>query len=459
VWLDDLDAILKRLVERDFIVSREISAFAGSSEYIFAQNMLRDLIYETLLESRRQAYHGRAARWIGEVAGDRSAEYTPMIAEHYEQAGQQDKAAECLRKAGKRALAVCAFTDACRLLEHALSLLPDAAHVERLDASLALADSLVKLAEFPAAQARLEDALHLAQDLGDNAARTEALYQMSQIATHRGDWEAAKSLLAEALPLAREMGACVALAWTLYGLADTYYRTGELEPAQACAEEALALGREMGNGAVERAALNRLATILWVAYGPGSPEFERALHLLEEMHELAQSARDRRMALTALVNLGAMQREIGDHQASLGYMSQALAQAREIGNTIGVIVASLNLAIEYCLDLQPDRARPLTIEALRLARQIGSETWLAAGLVAIGAIRIAAGDQSSGLAALGLARSHPAAGRDELKDVQYVLDGLLGERSNAAITQSGLETGEGLDLDKVVDAFLEQAGA
>jgi tetratricopeptide (TPR) repeat protein len=282
---------------------------------------------------------------------------------------------------------------------------------------------------------------------------------MSQIATHRGDWDAAKSLLAEALPLAREMGACVALAWTLYGLADTYYRTGELEPAQACAEEALALGREMGNGAVERAALNRLATILWVAYGPGSPEFERALHLLEEMHELAESARDRRMALTALVNLGAMQREIGDHQASLGYMSQALAQAREIGNTIGVIVASLNLAIEYCLDLQPERARPLTIEALRLARQIGSETWLAAGLVAIGAIRIAAGDQSSGLAALGLARSHPAAGRDELKDVQDVLDGLLGERSNAAITQSGLETGEGLDLDKVVDAFLEQAGA
>jgi len=77
-----------------------------------------------------------------------------------------------------------------------------------------------------------------------------------------------------------------------------------------------------------------------------------------------------------------------------------------------------------------------------------------AGLVAIGVIRIVVGDLTGGLVALGLARSHPAAEREELKGVQYVLDSLLGERAISTETQSGMAAGEGLEMDEVVNAFL-----
>ena len=160
------------------------------------------------------------------------------------------------------------------------------------------------------------------------------------------------------------------------------------------------------------------------------------------------------MALSALVNLGAMQRELGDHQATIHYNRQALTQAREIGGTVGIIVSSLNLTMEYCLQGQPDQARPLLTEALQLARRIGSDTWLAAGLVGIGAIHLADQDIPTGLGILGMARSHPAAGGDEAKEIQYVVGGLLGDRLSASEIEAGMKTLLETSPEILIDEFL-----
>lgn len=461
VRLEGVKGVLERLEEREFVIRRDVSAFEGSLEYLFAQNMLRDLIYETLLTRRKRAYHAGVAAWLSQAAGERADEYAPLVAEHYELAGQPHMAALFLAQAGKRALALSAFAEARRLLERSQALLPEDASAERLEGSLALADVLIKVADFEQATQILEQTLRNAEQSSQVGAQAQALYHLSQIDTQRGDWEAARRCLGEALPLARQAAQGEALAWTLYGLADTHYRSGELERARGYAEEALELSRQSGNRAVERAALNRLATILWVAHGQDAQQLGRAMRLLEEVHNLAQMAGDRRMALTALANLGAMQREHGDRQASLDSSKQALALAREIGNTMGVIVVSLNLAIEHCLGGEPEKARLLAGEALRLACRIDSETWQAAGVVCLGAIRLAEGDLGGGLALLGLARNHPAAGGDELKDIRYVLDGLLGEKlAEGALSQveieAGMAAGKEMDLPAVVEQFLSK---
>ncbi|MEW5871582.1 MAG: protein kinase [Chloroflexota bacterium] len=459
VRLEGVDGVLERLEERELVIRRDASAFEGSVEYLFAQNMLRDLIYETLLARRKTAYHAGAAAWLSHAAGGRADEYAPLVAEHYELAGQPHMAAVFLAQAGKRALALSAFAEARHLLERSLSLLPKSAGSERLEGGLALADVLIKVADFEQATQILDQTLQNARESDQVGVQAQALYHLSQIDTQRGDWQAARHRLGEALPLARQAAQGEALAWTLYGLADTHYRSGGLKQARSYAEEALEFSRQSGNRAVERAALNRLATILWVSDGQDQEQLARAMRLLEEVHNLAQMAGDRRMALTALANLGAIQREHGNRQASLNSSRQALALAHEIGNTMGVIVVSLNLAIEHCLDGEPEKARSLASEALRLACSIDSETWQAAGVVCLGAIRLAEGDLGGGLALLGLARSHPAAGGDELKDIQYVLDGLLGEKlKNGVLSQTeieaGMAVGEGMDLPAVVEQFL-----
>jgi len=66
--LDDIPVILDVLVERGFILRRELSSFEGHTEYIFSQQMMRDSIYDKLLRRRLTAYHngtavGRRGDW------------------------------------------------------------------------------------------------------------------------------------------------------------------------------------------------------------------------------------------------------------------------------------------------------------------------------------------------------------------------------------------------------------
>jgi predicted ATPase len=89
--IGDLDGVLRGLAAREFIHRREASSFAGSAEYVFAQAMLRDLIYDSLVSQQRQTYHRAFAGWLG--ASERAAEYLPLIAEHYEQAGDTTQTA------------------------------------------------------------------------------------------------------------------------------------------------------------------------------------------------------------------------------------------------------------------------------------------------------------------------------------------------------------------------------
>ncbi|MDX1615270.1 MAG: protein kinase, partial [Candidatus Promineifilaceae bacterium] len=121
--VDDLVTVLQNLTEREFIFPRELSAFEGSAEYIFAQAMMRDLVLETLLERQATAYHRAAAQWLAAQGGARVGEYDALIAQHYEQAGDRVPAAEHYYRAAKAAFAVSAVQEGIRASEKALALL------------------------------------------------------------------------------------------------------------------------------------------------------------------------------------------------------------------------------------------------------------------------------------------------------------------------------------------------
>ena len=64
----DLPGMLKHLEEHEFIYRRDTSSFAGSREYIFAQTMLRDQIYATLVSRQIKTYHAAMARWLARAS-------------------------------------------------------------------------------------------------------------------------------------------------------------------------------------------------------------------------------------------------------------------------------------------------------------------------------------------------------------------------------------------------------
>jgi ABC-type oligopeptide transport system substrate-binding subunit/class 3 adenylate cyclase len=155
---------LSALRDREMVFQRETSAFAGTEEYLFKHNMLREVTYESVLKRVRRVYHGLVADWLLEQAGERVGEYTGLIADHLALAGRTAEAVEYLLEAGDRARGLYAHREAIGAYERALALLKEAGDEERA------ARTLMKLGlvhdtafDFPAARQAYEEGFALWQ--------------------------------------------------------------------------------------------------------------------------------------------------------------------------------------------------------------------------------------------------------------------------------------------------------
>jgi class 3 adenylate cyclase/tetratricopeptide (TPR) repeat protein len=118
--IDDpaLQSALDRLAAADLF----IAAGAGQeANYRFKHALIQDAAYESLLRSRRQALHRRAAELLRDQP-ERDAAEPEVIAHHFTQAGLDDLAIEWWGKAGDQALRRSAFQEAIAHLGKAIAM-------------------------------------------------------------------------------------------------------------------------------------------------------------------------------------------------------------------------------------------------------------------------------------------------------------------------------------------------
>jgi len=115
---------LTSLRDRELVYRHEESVFAGSIEYLFKHDILREVTYESVIKRLRKTYHGLVADWLIANCGDRFGEYSGLIAEHLLLAGRNEKACEYFSQAGNSALASFAKVEAEKYFRQALELSP-----------------------------------------------------------------------------------------------------------------------------------------------------------------------------------------------------------------------------------------------------------------------------------------------------------------------------------------------
>ena len=116
-----LRSALERLAEADILF---VEGDGAQTTYRFKHALIQDAAYDSLLKSRRQALHRRAA----EALRDASASAEPeAIAHHFTQAGLDDLAIEWWGKAGDQALRRSAFQEAISHLGKAIAMADEAA--------------------------------------------------------------------------------------------------------------------------------------------------------------------------------------------------------------------------------------------------------------------------------------------------------------------------------------------
>jgi hypothetical protein len=156
--------------------------------------------------------------------------------------------------------------------------------------------------------------------------------------------------------------------------------------------------------------------------------------------------------------MGEVARMQRDFDRAGSHAQGALAIAREVNDWLGLVVALGNLSRLSIHAGRLDEGRRFLAEAIEMARNAGSATWLLAGLSVLVQLRDAEGRVDEALALLGAVWHHPALGDDARDDVEFWIMPSLREQLAQEEIEAGMEAGREQDLDQVADAFLAEVG-
>ena len=118
VGATEIDARLAAMQALDLV------GLAGNStDYLFKHALVRDALYQSLLTEPRKALHGKIAAEIERRSANRLVEVAEILAHHYDQTENVEKAFTYLALAGKKSLGSYSLDEAERYLERALALM------------------------------------------------------------------------------------------------------------------------------------------------------------------------------------------------------------------------------------------------------------------------------------------------------------------------------------------------
>lgn len=360
-------ASLDPLQRRELIEGRADSAFAGTSEFAFKHHLLHQVTYETVLKRHKREFHRRTADWLVARSGDRVSEYLGLIADHYERAGEADKAIDFLHRAARAARSTSVFDVALDYVRRALALAPDtdwrrraelvntqiallnstgrrreqAASVEALQRLAELLDDdrirakaassrsllLVVAGDYAGVLAAADEVERLAAAVGEPELAHDAMADRATALARMGDGAAAERCLQGLLQLARAGGLRRLECVVLNRLGSLATDRQDVMGAQSCTGAALEVARAIGNRRFEGGLIGNLGT-QFIALG----EHEKARAMVQSSLDIARAIGDRGSEPYALWGLSVVAEELGEAEAALAYALEARAIAREVGD-------------------------------------------------------------------------------------------------------------------------------
>jgi predicted ATPase len=201
----ELQQGLDRLVASELIFRRGTPPRA---DYVFKHALVQDVAYATMLRPRRQELHTRIAHAL-EHSGNGESE---VLAHHYTEAQDLDRAAEHWLQAGRAAARRSANVEAIVHLTRGIRLLGGLAATEEraraeLELQLALGPALMATRGWNAPEAEI--AYHRAQQLSlqldDDRRRFHAVWGSWLVGAGQGAWNATRDIVTELFQIAEKV--------------------------------------------------------------------------------------------------------------------------------------------------------------------------------------------------------------------------------------------------------------
>jgi class 3 adenylate cyclase len=121
--LAGVDEALGALESRDLIRREPSSQVQGEAEFSFKHILIREVAYSTLPRAERKGRHAAVARYVEDVADDRTRNLAWLLAHHWREAGEPERSVPYLITAAELANEQLAFHHAVQLYGSALELM------------------------------------------------------------------------------------------------------------------------------------------------------------------------------------------------------------------------------------------------------------------------------------------------------------------------------------------------
>lgn len=302
-------------------------------EYVFKHILVQETVHDSLLNKDRRRLHALVAQTLEQFFPDSGEQHALILARHWDQAGEPDRALSYYILAGDNAARVYANAEALEAYERALELariqtfaseptgrlyasrgrvLELRGEYERalmnyqeqeqlaqtigapaleLDAVIRQATLFVTPNELFSLEKGLElcnRALRLARGTGNHSAEAKVLWDLLLLSNFAGRFDEAIQYGEMSLALARASNLREQMAFTLNDLARPYAFTGRRDDAFRAQAEADALWRELGNLPMLADNLSNWGTysFLFGDYQPSFPRVQEALEISQEIGNL-----------------------------------------------------------------------------------------------------------------------------------------------------------------------------
>ena len=400
-------AALERLAEADLI--HAVDRGRADGRYRFTHGLVREVVYENLLLSRRTEMHERIGRALERLVGEHPERLIDLeaLALHWSLSPDKLRGARYLVAAGDRARAVYANEDAIRHYERALqtlALCPVGCDADTRAARERLGDLLALTGRRTDALTHYEAVLKHSEVAGDRATAARLQRKIGGLHWDAGDRDRAGTCFAAGLELLGDAGHPVERAHLFQEMGRQAFRAGDSVAAITWAERALAEVARDGEPAEPEAArevaalrahaYNTLGVALARTGRPGEAveQIERSI-ALADAHELLA------VACRGYTNLGVLYASL-EPRRSIETCLRGLETAKKVGDLGFQSRLYANLAVAYCA--LTDRCEAEGIEAAEAAidldRRLGLLDHLAVPLIVLGQIHQCHGESRQAFA-------------------------------------------------------------
>ena len=348
-----------------------LAATLPDVEYLFRHTLVQEAAYHSLVKRDRAHLHRAVGETLERMYADRAGELAALLAKHFDEAGDDERALKYFTLAGERAAATYANAEAVMHYTRALEI------ARRRQAASSVLRSLYlgmgRALELSASDDRallIYDEMEVtARKAGDRAMELAAQLALATIYLKPAavrDLDRGRALAERTLALARDWGDRESEAKSLWNLMQYYKWFGRMEEAIAYGEQALALARELNLREQLAYVLNDIAS----AYGI-SGQIQRARALLEEARQLWRGLGVLNMLADSLASSAEMHALGGEYDQALALSREALSVSQTIGNVWNQSYSWYMIDLVHMDRGEMTQAIEAAEECLRLARLAG----------------------------------------------------------------------------------------